>query len=156
VLARVLGIAGAAGVHAAALLAVGGLAISLAGEPIVATAALGLAILAGALQVLLATTAGMALGALFGGQLGTVALVAFLLSARLIIPGVTESGAAWTWLLPDLARLDYSRDAAFGRAIGPAAAASALAAGHLQTLALMLLTRAALHPSDGPASMQAG
>jgi hypothetical protein len=144
VLGRAGGVAAATLAHALALLAVGTLGLLLAGGAPPLGPSLAGAILAGMVHIALFTAAGLAAGALLGGQLAAVIVVALLVAARLLLPGLTEIGAAWTWWVPDPARLELSREVAFARPLGAPAMLASLGAGALQTLALLAVARIGL------------
>ena len=142
--ARAIGVAAAAGTHAAILLATGALALALTGDFPILEAAHVAAIAGGALHIAFFTAAGLAAGALAGGQLASIVVIALLVAARLALPGFTETGAVWSWWVPDPARMDVSRDVAFGRAVGGAAMLGAATATAMQSAALLLLARMGL------------
>ena len=145
VLGRAGGVAGAALAHAAGLLIVGGASLALgASAPEMDTASFGAALMGGVVQVAFFAAAGLAAGALCGGQLASVLVMASLIAARLVFPGLTALDAAWTWWVPDPARLELSREVAFGRALNTSAVLGALGAGVLQTFALLALARIGL------------
>jgi hypothetical protein len=139
VLARALGVIAATVAHLGTLSAIALAALLVSGE----VPDLGPAALAGAgtsivLQSSLFVAAGLCAGALFGVEMGTVAVVALMVSSRLIIPALTETGTAWTWLLPDPARVDVAREVALERPLGGAAWPLIWAATVLQCAGLLL------------------
>lgn len=144
VVARAAGVTAAVASHALLLLALAAIALAWAGSAPDSLAALLAAVLVGMLQVPLFAAAGLALGALCGAQLGSVAILAYLVLARLLVPALTGEGDPWSWWLPDPARLDVAREAAFARALGGSALAAAVAAALLQCAALLVAARALL------------
>ncbi len=143
ILARAGGVSLAALLHGLALLFLGAAALLAAGDAIPADEGMLTALVGAALQVLIYAAAGLAAGSLLGAQLGTVAIVLFLVAARVVIPAATAAGAAGAWWLPDPARLDFSREAGFARSVGTAALAAAAGAALAQTAALLALARCA-------------
>lgn len=138
---RAAGITLAAGAHAALLVLMGALSLALNGDMPGLGVEHATAVAMGALHIAFFTTAGLAAGAIAGGQLAAIVVVALLVAARLVLPGITELGTAWSWWVPDPARLEISREIAFSRSVGAGAVWAAAAATTVQSTALLLLAR---------------
>jgi hypothetical protein len=90
---------------------------------------------------------GILLGAVAAPQLAAVLLVALLIASRIAVPELAAGGGVGPWLaalLPDAARLDYSRECAFRRPLDTASAALACGAAAAQATAYLALAAIAL------------
>ncbi len=145
VAARMLGILSSAAAHVGALAAVAAVAVLLTSDATVLTPSF----VAGAasslaLQTLLFAAAGLCAGALGGAELGSIALVALIVAARVVIPNLTDGGSPWSWVVLDPARMDVAREIALGRPLGASAWASMWFATLLQTAGLLCAAYAGL------------
>ncbi len=142
---RVLGVGLALGLHVCGLAIAGLVAVRL-GSPGEFPPASGLASAAlGALGGgLFFVAAGALAGALLGRELGIVGILTVIVGTRLIVPHVTPDAPLLAALLPDPARLDLSREAAFAHPVGARALTGAFAGVVLQSIGLVALTAAVL------------
>jgi hypothetical protein len=144
VLGRMGGVCTAATLHGLVLSGIAALALTATHSLPADGRLVAVALLAGILQVALYASAGLACGATLGPALGTVVVVAFLVAARLVIPGLVDGPTIAAWWLPDPSRLDLAREAGFARPLGAPAVMAAAGAALLQTLALLLVARWAI------------